>query len=81
MKTLDEKSPAWHAEAACLKHPKPDMWFPSMGEVGEYAAARRTCSTCPVRLACLAYAISNNEVWGIWGGLNRAERANLAGRK
>lgn len=35
---------------------------------------REVCNLCPVSQLCLAYAIANDEKYGIWGGLNRKER-------
>jgi WhiB family redox-sensing transcriptional regulator len=39
--------------------------------------ARRVCAACPVRQACLYYAITNRIVHGIWGGLTERERRAL----
>lgn len=36
--------------------------------------AKEICSTCPVRIQCLNYAIVNKERFGIWGGLTPHER-------
>ena len=32
---------------------------------------------CPVRGQCLAYAVTADEPFGIWGGLDPHERENL----
>ena len=42
------------------------------------ARAKEICRTCPVKAPCLDYAIQIREPHGIWGGLNEAERQNLA---
>jgi len=39
--------------------------------------AKKICGDCPVRLLCLEYALEQKEVYGIWGGLTRAERQRL----
>lgn len=39
--------------------------------------AKHICGLCPVRNACLAQALENNEQHGIWGGLDPDERAAL----
>jgi WhiB family redox-sensing transcriptional regulator len=40
--------------------------------------ARRLCRHCPVRDACLAFALRNREEFGVWGGLtHRGRRALL----
>lgn len=36
------------------------------------------CNHCPVKDLCLRYAIANNEKYGIWGGLTRRERIQVA---
>jgi WhiB family redox-sensing transcriptional regulator len=41
--------------------------------------AKAICAQCPVRAACLEYALSQPERFGTWGGLNEDERA--AGRR
>lgn len=45
--------------------------------------AREICAECPVRQACLDYAMRVENGWsryGIWGGLTALERAKLANR-
>lgn len=37
-------------------------------DLGDIAAAKSICATCPVQAACLAAAISRREPWGVWGG-------------
>jgi len=36
-----------------------------------------SASACPVRQECLDYALRVREPFGIWGGLNEAERRAL----
>jgi hypothetical protein len=48
-----------------------DEFFP---ERGRLSAARAVCARCPVRTACLEYALAHGETFGIWGGLNERER-------
>jgi hypothetical protein len=31
------------------------------------------CGSCPVREACLKWALEKGEIWGIWGGCDEAE--------
>jgi WhiB family transcriptional regulator, redox-sensing transcriptional regulator len=52
-----------------------EVFFPGRGESAE--PARRVCAACPVRQACLDYAISNRISHGIWGGLTERERRAL----
>jgi len=69
------------ADAAC-KGADPDLFF---GPFTEFVSARQKreveakaiCARCPVRDACLAYALDSREMFGIWGGLNEDERRAL----
>jgi WhiB family redox-sensing transcriptional regulator len=38
--------------------------------------AKGICAGCPVRRPCLRWATATGQ-WGVWGGLNRAERQQL----
>ena len=38
------------------------------------AKAKAICARCPVRDACLAYALDTGEAFGVWGGLTEDER-------
>lgn len=43
--------------------------------------ARRVCEQCPVRAACLAFAVDGRIFDGIWGGTDGAERTKLLRRR
>lgn len=43
--------------------------------------ARLICRGCPVRQECQSYGILANEPFGVWGALDRFDRAQLLGRK
>ncbi len=75
---LPEIAPAgeWVNQAACRDH-DPDMWFPPVGNRSTYQAAVAICADCPVRLACLNYAVTNRIRFGVWGGLNEDRRRRL----
>lgn len=64
----------WTGQALCTQT-DPEIFFPLKGTPG--IKARRICAICPVRPECLAYAVVADERFGIWGGLNRAERLRL----
>lgn len=58
----------WQAAAACASA-GPDvtrLFFSD--DIGDIAAAKRICATCPVIADCLDAALANNEQWGVWGG-------------
>jgi WhiB family redox-sensing transcriptional regulator len=43
-------------------------------KLDDQAVAKRVCAGCPVRRACLDYAITNRIELGIWGGMTEKER-------
>jgi len=64
---------------------QPDLFFgPDVTEdepPGEHAArvavAREVCASCPVRLACLGFALRTRPEAGVWAGLD-ADAGELA---
>lgn len=70
----EEGELAWQADALCAQT-DPEAFFPEKG--GSTRDAKRVCSQCPVREACLEYAMENDERFGIWGGLSERERRRL----
>ena len=64
----------WAARALCVGT-DPDLFFPP-GD-GPAIEARHICAMCPVRGQCLAYAVTADESFGIWGGLDPRERESL----
>lgn len=69
---------AWQTQAACGKTDNADSFFPGGGRPSN--KSKRICAGCPVRAACLAWAIENGEE-GIWGGLTERERQRLTDSK
>lgn len=51
----------------------PDAWFSEAEEVKD--ECKEACRRCPARLACLKEGIDVE--FGIWGGLDPEERADL----
>ncbi len=67
----------WYKRAACLGADA-DAFFPEKG--GTTRAAKRICAPCTVQTECLAYALANDERFGVWGGLTERERRRLKRR-
>jgi len=68
-------------DAAC-RNPdyEPDWWFAEEGSA-EAKRARRICrDECAVVFACLAYAITNEQRHGIWGGLSMSSQSDARAR-
>jgi WhiB family redox-sensing transcriptional regulator len=79
MTALDDT--AWMERSKC-SGADPDFFFPGQHESHLVEAAKRFCSTCPVRGACLRYALAcSPAVEGIWGGTSRRERIKIKNGK
>lgn len=64
----------WQDHKACSVA-NAELFFPERG--GSSSAARAICAKCPVRTACLRYALEHHEKFGIWGGTSERERRRL----
>lgn len=79
--SLGLPGPPWHDRAKCLAA-DPSLFFPEKGgnAYSEAQMAKDVCNgddggpVCSVRAACLDWALSNNERFGVWGGLSERER-------
>ena len=67
----------WMRDGLCAQT-DPDAFFPSRGE--PTGPAKAVCLACPVRIACLAYALDRDERFGVWGGTSPRERSALLRR-
>jgi WhiB family redox-sensing transcriptional regulator len=47
---------------------------PALAQIYE---AKAVCARCPVREACLRFALDTGQNYGIWGGLTEDERHKL----
>jgi WhiB family redox-sensing transcriptional regulator len=68
---------SWQELALCAQT-DPEAFFPEKG--GSTREAKKVCLSCDVRGECLEYALSNDERFGIWGGLSERERRKLKKR-
>lgn len=73
----DDTIREWVRRASCRGRGV-DPYFPPGG--GSTIAARAVCSGCPVRPECLAYALADPGLQGVWGGMSDAERRVLRRR-
>jgi WhiB family transcriptional regulator, redox-sensing transcriptional regulator len=73
---VEARDTDWRDAAACL-HADPDLFFP-VGTAGpalrQVDEAKRICRACPVRTPCLAWALDQGILSGIWGGTTEEER-------
>ena len=71
------RRPAWMADAACLEHPEVEF-IPANPSTEQNAdEARAICARCLCREECLAYALADPGLLGIWGGTTTAERRTM----
>jgi WhiB family redox-sensing transcriptional regulator len=68
----------WRLDAAC-RDLDTAVFFPDTDE--ESARAKAICAGCPVRDACLDFALVTRQDDGVWGGLDENERRRLRRRR
>jgi WhiB family redox-sensing transcriptional regulator len=64
----------WRARGRCVGV-DPNIFFIERGESSE--SAKTLCAECPVRTECLHFALSTNQMHGIWGGKSERQRRVL----
>ncbi|RRQ25543.1 WhiB family transcriptional regulator [Rhodococcus sp. Eu-32] len=75
IKLLSEQY-VWQLEARCRGFPV-SFFFP-LPRSASSADPKTVCGQCQVRSQCLDFALTMDEPYGIWGGLDRAERVKVA---
>jgi hypothetical protein len=61
--------------ASCRTHAR-ELFDPEpVDDDAAVEAARNECARCSIRLDCLALALAQHRLPGLWGGLTQAERA------
>ncbi|MGW2613634.1 WhiB family transcriptional regulator [Streptomyces sp. NPDC001500] len=72
----------WREHAECRTE-DPDLFFP-IGTSGpallQTEQAKAVCRRCPVREACLEWAMETDQTLGVWGGTSETERRALKRR-
>ena len=74
--TFDPKE--WRSRAAC-RDVDTAVFFPETEP--EIAAAKAVCAACPVREACLDFALITRQDDGVWGGMDENERRRVRRRR
>jgi WhiB family redox-sensing transcriptional regulator len=71
--------PDWWAQASCRG--KPAGWFfPDKGDAVELVLARRVCGACAVKSRCLAFALAESGIDGVWAGTTPEQRRRMRPR-
>ena len=68
----------WRQDAAC-RDVDTAVFFPETEDGA--VAAKAVCATCPVRGACLDFALITRQDDGVWGGLDENERRRVRRRR
>jgi len=66
----------WRAAAAC-RQADPELFFPegtTEPARRQEGQAKQICMACPVRIACLSWALRQGVESGIWGGTDPGQR-------
>jgi len=74
IETITPPDVVWQEQALCAQTGA-DFFFPEPGS--SVREAKRICGMCEIRSACLEYALTNDERFGVWGGLSEKERLSL----
>ena len=72
----------WRFAGAC-RSADPDLFFPVPGsrEDNQTARAKAICAGCAVRRECLEFALSHDQIYGIWGGTTIEDRRRVRRRR
>jgi WhiB family redox-sensing transcriptional regulator len=73
-RVIPEAPGDWLVDAEC-NGVDPDLFFPKRGE--DATAAKAVCARCVARFECLEYALDENIMHGVWGGLSGRERRRI----
>ena len=71
---------SWREFARC-RGVDPETFYPVSDDDDAADEAKSICALCPVREACLEYALSTREKNGVWGGLTERERRRVLRRR
>jgi WhiB family redox-sensing transcriptional regulator len=66
--------PPFRFDALC-RQVDPALFFPDHGQHGKQA--KDICAACPVLDACLAYALRQPKLEGVWGGTSKQDRERI----
>lgn len=75
------RPPGWHRDALCREPAyDPAWWFPRGRPINQERIAelaREVCRRCLVQENCLAHALADPGLVGVWGGTTERDRARM----
>lgn len=76
--TAVDPTEPWELQARCRGDEAPLFFGPNRFEpkrerLAREAAAKAICADCPAMTACRDFALSQGELYGVWGGLGELE--------
>ena len=71
---------SWRQQARC-RGVDPEVFYPVSDDDEDAEEAKSICALCPVREACLEFALTTREKHGVWGGLTERERRRVLRRR
>jgi len=69
------KNESWRDKAKC-HGTNPELFFSVAKE--DITAAKNFCADCPVKEACLDFAMTSHQEHGVWGGMSEKDRRNIS---
>ncbi len=75
---MPSRDASWRAKAAC-RDLDTSLFFPDND--ADAAPALEVCASCPVRRACLEFALTTRQHDGVWGGTTETERKRIRRRR
>lgn len=75
-----EEEPAWQTLALCATNAGKDLNFFERNGHRQFKNSqleRALCAKCACREECLDWAVESGQLFGLWGGLDPVERAQL----
>jgi WhiB family redox-sensing transcriptional regulator len=55
----------------------PEMFYPEGKGTGDARYAKQVCAGCDVRKACLEWALTTGQAFGVWGGASPNDRRRM----
>lgn len=84
--TLVDVSEGWNLDARCRDEDAalffgPHGFEPKRERLAREGAAKAICRSCPALKVCREYALSQAELYGVWGGLGETDRREVLARR